>query len=280
MEYDGESNQYHTQFRQYGVPSGRWTSPDPLAGSVTNPQSLNRYAYALNNPTSFTDPTGLDSTTGYGPYIAPACPPLPPGLPASAYQQATKCYTWFQNFKYNVSSGSACIQYEYGCGTNSSMGDDIFDALGAAAYIGEPTGASITVDETGNFSVGFDIAQWMAEAGLALAPLKGSPAPNYPFGNVGCASVPGGCLAVFVIAAEGAPSATTGVLTPSATTPNRTFPPATPPLGFGWWPQSPWDTPLPLPPWPQPPSPQPIPSWPLPPSPQPVPTVVALVPLP
>ncbi len=37
-----------------------WLGPDPLAGDITNPQSLNRYAYALNNPTTFTDPLGLD----------------------------------------------------------------------------------------------------------------------------------------------------------------------------------------------------------------------------
>jgi len=34
-------------------------SPDPLGGDITNPQSLNRYAYALNNPTTLTDPLGL-----------------------------------------------------------------------------------------------------------------------------------------------------------------------------------------------------------------------------
>jgi len=39
---------------------GRWMSPDPLAGDITNPQSLNRYAYALNNPCTLTDPLGLD----------------------------------------------------------------------------------------------------------------------------------------------------------------------------------------------------------------------------
>jgi RHS repeat-associated protein len=37
----------------------RWLSPDPLAGDILNPQSLNRYAYVLNNPTTLTDPTGL-----------------------------------------------------------------------------------------------------------------------------------------------------------------------------------------------------------------------------
>ena len=38
---------------------GRWMSPDRLAGDINNPQSLNRYAYVMNNPKRFTDPLGL-----------------------------------------------------------------------------------------------------------------------------------------------------------------------------------------------------------------------------
>jgi hypothetical protein len=36
-------------------------SPDPYLGSMdlSNPQSLNRYSYVLNNPTNFIDPLGL-----------------------------------------------------------------------------------------------------------------------------------------------------------------------------------------------------------------------------
>ncbi len=45
--------------RDYNPPLGRWTTPDPLGGDITNPQSLNRYAYVDNNPTTYTDPSGL-----------------------------------------------------------------------------------------------------------------------------------------------------------------------------------------------------------------------------
>jgi len=48
-----------TWFRTYTSGLGRWFSPDPLAGDITNPQSLNRYAYVLNNPTTLNDPIGL-----------------------------------------------------------------------------------------------------------------------------------------------------------------------------------------------------------------------------
>ena len=59
MEYDTESADYHTWFRQYTPNQGRWLSPDPLGGDVANPQSLDRYAYALNSPTNLVDPLGL-----------------------------------------------------------------------------------------------------------------------------------------------------------------------------------------------------------------------------
>jgi RHS repeat-associated protein len=57
-DYDPETDQYNTANRHY-TPMGRWLSPDPLGGDITNPQSLNRYAYVLNNPTTLVDPLGL-----------------------------------------------------------------------------------------------------------------------------------------------------------------------------------------------------------------------------
>jgi len=48
-----------TMFRVSSPNLGRWHSPDLLGGDVTNPQSLNRYAYVMNNPTTGTDLLGL-----------------------------------------------------------------------------------------------------------------------------------------------------------------------------------------------------------------------------
>ncbi len=69
MERDGESTNDYTMFRFYGNAMGRWLSPDPLGGDISNPQSLNRYAYVGNDPVDFVDPFGL--------FIRPI-PPTPP----------------------------------------------------------------------------------------------------------------------------------------------------------------------------------------------------------
>jgi|GEM_PF-3888165 len=52
---------YDFPFREYAT-QGRWPSPDPAGLAVadlSNPQSLNLYGYAFNNPCSFVDPLGL-----------------------------------------------------------------------------------------------------------------------------------------------------------------------------------------------------------------------------
>ena len=48
-----------TAFRVFSPNIGRWHSPDPVGADISNPQSLDRYPYVLNNPTSLTDPLGL-----------------------------------------------------------------------------------------------------------------------------------------------------------------------------------------------------------------------------
>jgi RHS repeat-associated protein len=46
--------------REYNFRDYRWMTPDPEGGYLENPQTLNKYTYAGNNPTSLNDPSGLD----------------------------------------------------------------------------------------------------------------------------------------------------------------------------------------------------------------------------
>jgi RHS repeat-associated protein len=50
---------YDYNARFYSPVLGRFLSPDTIVPSPGDPQSLNRYAYVLNNPLRYTDPTGM-----------------------------------------------------------------------------------------------------------------------------------------------------------------------------------------------------------------------------
>ena len=58
-ELDSESGLNYMGARNYRNTWGRFLSPDPVGGTLTNPQRWNGYAYALNNPLRFIDPTGM-----------------------------------------------------------------------------------------------------------------------------------------------------------------------------------------------------------------------------
>ncbi len=60
MYLDSETGLYYTWFRMYSPSLGRWLAPDPIAGDVATPGSLNRYTYVLNNPVNYVDPLGLN----------------------------------------------------------------------------------------------------------------------------------------------------------------------------------------------------------------------------
>lgn len=60
-ERDDETGLDFAQARYFSGGLGRFQSPDPLAGSILKPQSLNRYTYCLNNPLKYFDPSGLQS---------------------------------------------------------------------------------------------------------------------------------------------------------------------------------------------------------------------------
>lgn len=59
-ERDSESGNDYAIFRYYQNRLGRFSSPDPVAGSVHDPQSVNRFAYVGNDPVNLMDPMGLE----------------------------------------------------------------------------------------------------------------------------------------------------------------------------------------------------------------------------
>jgi RHS repeat-associated protein len=65
-ERDWETGLDYAKARYDASAQGRFLSVDPLLASATkiHPQSFNRYAYCLNNPTNLTDPNGLMPYSG------------------------------------------------------------------------------------------------------------------------------------------------------------------------------------------------------------------------
>ena len=61
-ERDNESNLDYFGARYFSGAQGRFTTVDPLMASAkaSDPQTWNRYAYALNNPLRYVDPNGME----------------------------------------------------------------------------------------------------------------------------------------------------------------------------------------------------------------------------
>lgn len=162
---DAESTLDPTLFRMYESRLYRWLSPDPVAGSIFNPQSLNRYAYVLNNPINFIDPLGLDGTPPKGMVCEPAdknCEhPHRPGCTnmncVFQYYYSNLCSNGYELFPCPVSK-----EY-FETGTTIS-GNDIYDAMMGAPgtyLIGAgPQGGSRGLF-TGTLGFGFDEGLWM-----------------------------------------------------------------------------------------------------------------------
>ena len=125
MDHYWQDVLHNTPNRQYAFYEGRWLSPDPLGGDVTNPQSLNRYAYVLGNPTTLTDPSGLDwcdpntliylGSNGYAGIGGGTC------VDDATYNANPSAYQGY------TSINAAAFASWYGAGTSFFLGWDPFD---------------------------------------------------------------------------------------------------------------------------------------------------------
>ncbi len=85
--FDGDTGLQYFGARYLSNDLTRFTTVDPSSSSInpTNPQSWNRYAYTLNNPTNFYDPNGKQEVTPNPPptqYLPPPSAPPPATLPS------------------------------------------------------------------------------------------------------------------------------------------------------------------------------------------------------
>jgi RHS repeat-associated protein len=63
-QLDQSTQLYDYGARPYDSTLGRFISADDVLADLTNPRTLNRYTYALNNPLRYTDPTGHGEEEG------------------------------------------------------------------------------------------------------------------------------------------------------------------------------------------------------------------------
>ncbi|WP_434799146.1 RHS repeat domain-containing protein [Terrisporobacter vanillatitrophus] len=56
--YDNKTGLYYLNARYYNPEDGRFLTEDTYRGEFTDPSSLHLYAYCVNNPISYTDPSG------------------------------------------------------------------------------------------------------------------------------------------------------------------------------------------------------------------------------
>jgi RHS repeat-associated protein len=94
---DPSTGQVDMGVRSYEPTLGRFSSPDPLLGDPASPPSLNRFTYAVGNPVTLSDPTGLCPHPD-------ECPP-PPTFTAEQRED------WF-------AVGEAMIQAQQGSGAS------------------------------------------------------------------------------------------------------------------------------------------------------------------
>jgi RHS repeat-associated protein len=131
-DYDPESDLYNTLNRHYSGNMGRWMSPDPgnAGADPSRPQTWNMYAYVQNNPTSRTDPSGLDdcdddffeddcgsywpSEIWNGPGNFPPPPPPPPPNPVDIWN--TNDLPSELPFPGGLQIGSGPLSGDYGVG--------------------------------------------------------------------------------------------------------------------------------------------------------------------
>jgi hypothetical protein len=100
--------------RVYDPELGRFLSADPFVQAPYNSQSYNRYAYVFNNPLSFTDPTGYQTSNSVD--------LTPQGVHYSSYVNPGEGNTWHFDFSQKACDVDVCVT-----GSHSAFNQALID---------------------------------------------------------------------------------------------------------------------------------------------------------
>jgi RHS repeat-associated protein len=89
QEKDSETGLNYMNARYYSADLKRFTQPDTIVQDPYDPQMLNRYAYARNNPLRYTDPSGNVVSCNKNGCSSSYLPTPKPKAPPTTYQQFT-----------------------------------------------------------------------------------------------------------------------------------------------------------------------------------------------
>jgi RHS repeat-associated protein len=137
QELDTETGLYNYVARLYDPEAGRFMSADTIVPDYTNPQSLNRYSYVLNNPLGYVDPTGHEFTLSFSPGS-------------------------MGNFSLDLSGGRGSLTYVYNLSNgNSSSGGDPNITVEIMSFDSDTSSNATNFTSGMQNSQGSDLQQYM-----------------------------------------------------------------------------------------------------------------------
>jgi RHS repeat-associated protein len=136
---DSETGNDYAFARYYNPRLGRFMSPDPLGGSMGDPQSLNLYAYVGNRPLGFIDPSGMALCDAHV-WDYPGCVGGP-GPSMTCYQDSvvTDCGQVLRNIDLGTAAQcpkNDCTGFKAGLGPGGTTVFQIWTPGGSVSYSG------------------------------------------------------------------------------------------------------------------------------------------------
>jgi len=150
---DKETGLMYYGARYYNPQFRRFTQPDPIIKDIYDPQNLNRYAYTMNNPMKYVDPTGAETTS------------------RRVFNRRTGKYKWFIDVDgEEVGYISKNVFYKSREGNDDRWDQEVTLTDGSTKMLSE------IIDDNQDFMIWSknDLKNFALDFGLSLSQLKGA----------------------------------------------------------------------------------------------------------